>query len=315
MRQSVQDEGLHPAGDDPDWQESVYLAWRDSSSGLGGNHRLGNELNRETSNLWCGVYHDGGDRFRCNGEGLPLERLDTVGVTSGPQRLYHDGESLRFQLDAEGCRVAFAVVDDHRSFADAGARASGPDGAAGAIYSSHFNVACRVQGEVELGGRVLHVDAPAWRDHSWGVRRWNSFTASRSFGGSWGHFQFRYGSRVGADGSFFRRGSVTRDGQELEIAEATMLVAIDDDSIRCPSAEVNYRMADGTTMNVRIDGIGGILGVTRERCGWESVGDVRVDGEAGGWGFLEVSNNPRQGAPMPAYVLDDALTNGFIPAG
>ena len=40
------DEGLHPAGDDPDWQESAYLAWRDPVSGLGGNHRIGNEPNR-----------------------------------------------------------------------------------------------------------------------------------------------------------------------------------------------------------------------------------------------------------------------------
>src|SRR5689334_8802326 len=38
IRESVADEGLHPAGDDPDWQESVYLAWRDPVAGLGGNH-------------------------------------------------------------------------------------------------------------------------------------------------------------------------------------------------------------------------------------------------------------------------------------
>ena len=28
-------------------------------SGLGGNHRIGNELNRGTANLWCGVYQRG----------------------------------------------------------------------------------------------------------------------------------------------------------------------------------------------------------------------------------------------------------------
>ena len=105
------DEGLHPAGDDPDWQESAYLAWRDRASGLGGNHRIGNELNRGTANLWCGVYHQGGTRFRCNGEALALERLDQAGLCAGPQRLFHDGEHLRFMLDGDGCR---AGTRDHR---------------------------------------------------------------------------------------------------------------------------------------------------------------------------------------------------------
>ena len=106
------DEGLHPAGDDPDWQESAYLAWRDPVSGLGGNHRIGNELNRETANLWCGVYHESGTRFRCNGEALPLVRLEEVGLCAGPQRLFHDGEQLRFVLDGDGCRADLEITDD-----------------------------------------------------------------------------------------------------------------------------------------------------------------------------------------------------------
>ncbi len=108
----VADEGLHPAGDDPDWQESAYLAWRDPASGLGGNHRIGNELNRGTANLWCGVYREGGTRFRCNGEALPLVRLDeAAGLVAGPQTIFHDGETSalrarrrRLPLGARGRR-------------------------------------------------------------------------------------------------------------------------------------------------------------------------------------------------------------------
>src|SRR5436190_8827860 len=109
------DEGLHPAGDDPDWQESVYLAWRDAAAGLGGNHRIGNELNRGTANLWCGVYDEGGTRFRSNGEALPLDRLTDRGLTAGPQRLFHDGERLRFVLEGDGCRMDLEVEDDAAS--------------------------------------------------------------------------------------------------------------------------------------------------------------------------------------------------------
>ena len=48
--------------------------------------------------------------------------------------------------------------------------------------------------------------------------------------------------------------------------------------------------------------------------GWESIGDVWIDGEPGGWGFLEANINPRNGHSAPAFVLGDALTNGIIHA-
>jgi hypothetical protein len=313
------DEGLHPAGDDPDWQESAYLAWRDPAAGLGGNHRIGNELNRGTANLWCGVYADGGTRFRCNGEGLDLVRLEEIGVSAGPQRLFHDGDHLRLVLDGDGCRIDFEISDEGaRSFANAQTfrAVTGTAGPAGTIFSNNFHVFCRVRGTVELNGTKADVDAPGWRDHSWGARRWDSFVSSRSFGGTHGRgaelVQFRFASMVGVNGSFFRHGSLTRGGEPVPVAGADMLVHVDDDSVRCPSAEVHYHLDGGGTTMVRIDTIGGMIGVTAQRYGWESVGDVSVDGSPGGWGFLETNLNPRNGQSPPAFVLSDALTNGLI---
>jgi hypothetical protein len=309
------DEGLHPAGDDPDWQESAYLAWRDPESGLGGNHRIGNELVRRTANLWCGVYRDDGTRFRCNGESLPLVRLEEAGVGAGPQRLFHDGERLRFELAGEGCRVEFEIDDEgDRHYANA-KTFSGTAGAAGTIFSNNFHVFCRVRGTAELDGTTVEIDAPAWRDHSWGARRWDSFVSSRSFGAAHGEWRFRFASMVGVNGSFFRVGAVSRRGEPVPVDEAAMLVHVDDDSVRCPAAEVRYVLGDGKAMTVRIDTIGGMLGVTAQRVGWESVGDVTVDGEPGGWGFLETNLNARNGQDPPAYVLADALTNGVIRPG
>ena len=314
MPVSVRDEGLHPASDDVDWQESVYLAWRDHATGLGGNHRIGNELNRLTANLWCGVYHQDGTRFRHNAEELALHRLDEHGLSAGPQRLFHDGQRLRFVLQGAGCSMDLEIEDDADSITETDADAfAGSAGSAGAIFSSNFHAFCRAHGTVVLDGRTAQIDAPAWRDHSWGVRRWDSFLSSRSFGGSFGEsLQFRYASMVGANGSFFRHGSLVQDGKPVAVDSAEMLASIDDDSLRCPSAEVHYRLAAGGTTRVRIRTIGGMLGVTRERCGWESVGDVWVDDEPGGWGFLEVNNNPRNGQDSPTFALADALTNGII---
>jgi hypothetical protein len=318
---AVADEGLHPAGDDPDWQESAYLAWRDPLSGLGGNHRIGNEPNRGTANLWCGLYHQDGTRFRCNGEGLEQTVLHSAagetGLYAGPQRIVHDGSRLRFILGGDGCQADLVIADEgDRSFADA-KTFSGTGGVAGTIFSNNFHVACRVTGQVEMDGRRFEVvDAPAWRDHSWGVRRWDSFVSSRSFGGSHGvgpdALHFRFASMVGSNGSFFRIGALTQGGQKVPVAAAAMLVHVDDDSLSCPSAEVHYELEDGSTKVVRIATIGGMIGVTAQRYGWESVGDVTVDGEPGGWGFLETTLNARNGQAPPVFVLGDALTNGII---
>jgi hypothetical protein len=312
MPVSVGDEGLHPASDDADWQESVYLTWRDPQSGLGGNHRIGNELNRGTANLWCGVYHEDGTRFRHNGEELALQRVEGHGLSAGPQRLFHDGRQMRFVLEGDGCRMDLELEDDAGSLHWANAEAfAGSGGPAGAIFSNNFHVFCRARGTVTLDGRTAAVDASAWRDHSWGVRRWDSFVSSRSFGGLFGgSLEFRYASMVGANGSFFRQGWLVRDGSPLAVDSAAMLVSVDDDSLRCPSAEVRYRLADGQVMSIRIQTIGGMIGATHRRYGWESVGDVSVDGQPGGWGFLESNINPRNGERPPTFALADALTNG-----
>ncbi len=311
MAPTMDDEGLHPATDDIEWQESVYFAWRDAACGLGGNHRIGNEVNRGTANLWCGVYHEDGTRFRHNDEDLALERIEGHGLAAGPQRLFHDGERLRFVLETDTCRMDLVLEDEADSLSVSGANTfAGSKGAAGAIFSNNFHAACRASGSVSLDGRTAMISAPAWRDHSWGVRHWDSFLSSRSFGGSFGDLQFRYGSMVGANGSFFRQGSLTDRGETLNVASASMLLHVDDDSLRCPSAEVRYVLADGAAVDVRVRTIGGMLGVTRRRHGWESVGDVWVDGKPGGWGFLESNINPRNGDAPPAFALGDALVNG-----
>ncbi len=81
---------------------------------------------------------------------------------------------------------------------------------------------------------------------------------------------------------------------------------------RAPKCATGSKTA--ASRRVRIETIGGMIGATAQRYGWESVGDVTVDGVPGGWGFLETNLNARNGLDPPAYVLSDALTNGIVRA-
>ena len=105
---------------------------------------------------------------------------------------------------------------------------------------------------------------------------------------------------VGANGSFFRVG-VARAGAASRCRSRgpSMLVHVDDDSVRCPSAEVLLRArrtADDHgpdrdhRRHDRRHGAALRLGVGGRR---------QVDGVPGGWGFLETNLNARNGQDPP----------------
>jgi hypothetical protein len=64
MEYSPQDEFPHSPAEGPAWQESVFFAWYDRSTGIGGAHRVGHTPNRGTANCWTGIVTDDGKRFR-----------------------------------------------------------------------------------------------------------------------------------------------------------------------------------------------------------------------------------------------------------
>ena len=141
-------------------------------------------------------------------------------MCAGPQRIVQDGDRLYFVLDGDGCRVEFEIEDSGaRAYANA-QTFTGASGTTGTIFSNNFHVFCRVRGTVSLDGVTKSVDAPAWRDHSWGARRWDSFVSSRSFGAEHGGARYRFASMVGTNGSFFRIGAISRGEESVPVAQA-----------------------------------------------------------------------------------------------
>lgn len=86
---------------------------------------------------------------------------------------YSGYDGLRFSVDFEGLMEPFDIHDPEHS-PKAKAHASTAEKHAGSGlgsgYGGHFDLTCRVRGELQLGGKLYAVDCVETMDHSWGTR-------------------------------------------------------------------------------------------------------------------------------------------------
>lgn len=305
----ARDEGLHPNGPQPEWQESVFLAWRDSVRGVGGNHRIGNEINRGTANIWFGLYTDSGVRYRDNREGLQFERVARgYGLKAGPQQLFHDGDVLRYIAVNEEYSVNIVIEDLP------GSQKWGHTSPTQMAVSQreHFDTHCRVSGKVSIGDEELVVDGYGWRDHSWGPREWDKILNVRIIAGNFGGKRpYGFYSNMHANGNVSRSGMINLTGRWEDISDFTLTVAVEEDGVSARSAEVRSVLADGTPFDLHFDLSDSVLVKIREYTSVEGVGDV-INLETGekGFGYFAITNNPRSGREQPPLILHGTVENG-----
>lgn len=303
-----EDEGLHACGPDIDWQESVFLAWRDPVTGIGGDHRIGNELNRGVSNMWCGVYTDAKNRFRLNAEGIALQRLENAyGLQCGPQRMFHDGRSLRFLLDTDDCRVDLEITDIPLSehwLENTGVMLTS--------QSNHYDIHCTVKGTARIADQSVAVSGYGWRDHSWGVRKWDQILHHRCLSGNFGEgYIFDFFSMLFANGTLVKGGRITENGNRESIHSFDFVVGMADDCLTAQSATVRGRRPSGQEFDLHFDLADGVVVQTREYVGVEAVGEIKTTGTKPGFGYFALSSNARAGRAFPVLALHSVMKNGL----
>jgi hypothetical protein len=316
---SIVDEGLHPHGPEDNWQESWAIGWYDRKSGLGGNHRASNWANRNNGNLWCGVFHGREKIFRLNMEDQPMIRMPAgvYGIQSGPQRLFHDGEHLRMQVETPECSVDL-ILDDFKDSVekfDDGGDTGIP------IYKCHFNMHFACRGTVLLNG-VRHEiqEGLGWRDHSWGPRDYTVKPGHRSFHGNFGpDLNFHLLIVLTPEGKIHRRGHLVRNGQVYSFDTFTIRVEMLEDCVTPTNAKCHVFLDGGEKLTFSTDIVNGLFAQVQVMQGFfgggtcsftDSDGRTRDDGYC----YFEVTNNPRLGdKPMPV-ALANTLTNGYYEA-
>lgn len=203
FRLSTQDEYPHPAGPEPNFNESVYANAFDDTTGIGGWVRLGNRVNEGRAELAVCLYLpdgriaarfarpriDNNDRFDAGGLSFeviePMARLAAryegeVAIVTNPDdlrtpdRFFAEAERLPCKLEWTLDTISpqhggEPVRDDVQTM-------YGRDFSLG-----HYNQHIRTTGHITVGDAHFPISGHGWRDHSWGPRWWTNIVWYRLF--------------------------------------------------------------------------------------------------------------------------------------
>lgn len=203
------EERRHQAGPEEWWGESWYYDFVTDDGGLGGYMRLGLYPNRGVA--WYWLYLVGDDlpliRIRDHKISCPTDDNFTFEGDGWTSQLRWDDP--RWLLTAEGQALALsdpleAYRGEHGSPIQV--RVALDWEGIGPIYhwglTTRYEQTSRIRGDVTIGGEHYRVDCLGQRDHSWGVRSWdtpNCWSAGRLDDGTSYHLTdiFELGLMVG----------------------------------------------------------------------------------------------------------------------
>lgn len=182
------DELRHPPNEELEWQESYYLDFYDPKTTFACSCRIGLEENQNKANMNFAMHRGGKLVYNRHRFDLPLPKSDWTDMTLAdltfkliePQKkiqvLFNDGKTqVDLAFDAITPLFALGVIL--------------PENVAGdKQVDGHVEQLGKLKGYIVLEGEKVEIDTDAmvFRDHSWGVRKWQEFKEWRSIYGKVG---------------------------------------------------------------------------------------------------------------------------------
>ncbi|MET0986634.1 MAG: hypothetical protein ABW034_14625 [Steroidobacteraceae bacterium] len=301
-------ESRHPHDPDPWWQESVFLAWRDAASGIGGVHRIGTEINRGTSNCWLALFQEGTAQYRQVQEDVPFVDMGQTGFGCGPARFSATAAGLQWLLDTDEASCALTIKD----FPGENLWHGGGSATKNLSERDHYHNFCSVRGTVRLGSQTREVNGVGWRDHSYGVRHWDQVMHHRCVAGSFTpDHALDFMSWTGVDGRLVHGGFEIKGGKKAEIKDFDLTIAVDEDGVSARSADVKGLLPSGESFALHFQSTGSVLVHRGAYLGIEAVGIASLANGARGFGYMACSNNARLGQAYPPLILNALAKNGL----
>jgi hypothetical protein len=311
------DERPHQRGSDPWWQESVFFSWWAEEAGVGGVFRLGHEPNKGLANVWLGLVTSEGRRFRfCESE-LPLTDADRgrTGVSAhlGGDRLCWAGPvdgKLGWTIRHPDCD-ANVEIEDFYPMTNLWRLRTGTS-LADEFAPEHWEASGRVIGSVRLGDREYQVDGLCHRDHSWGLRKWDSLRSHRWVAGTFGpDLSFALVTWHSTDNVLFSGGYIFRDGEIIRADMVDPVAYLLPDGISIRGGRAEWTLENDTKLSIDCDAVDGVLFTHREVTESDTI--CRVVDQTGRKGFcdFEMTNNLRDGRSPVNIAVGAALEAGL----
>lgn len=309
---TASDEGSHRPSDHPQWQESVLMHWYDAARGIGGWHRIGHEPNNGEGRaaLWSYLFSRDGWQYRRCGE-VVLSQADRFpnGFGAGPRlRFTYDDDAAQWRIRDEelsadlACRNLFPLVDPFPR----------DDEVAAKRFAHHFEVAGRVTGSVNYGGKAIAVSGYGYRDHSWSERDWeNGMLNHRWFTGTLGpDFSFAAITAQSREGRLTRVGFVARKGVVQRTRNVDAIPYMEPDGLTHRGGEIRMTLEGGEQIHIRCKPFAGVL-FTRGTVAMVEMMCVAEGHGLTGYCDAEISTNPRDGKGPVRLSLNATTVDGF----
>ncbi len=240
IRLEPHDEGTHDPGDDPTFNESMYVNVYDPSAGLGVFFRIGNRPNEGRAEVTTCAFLPGGrvgfmfGRPHIEGNAVldaggmrfevtrPFEEMEvaydgTLCILDDPLQMADPKEAFTTNPHVP-CRAELTCTGVSTMF---GGEPSEPiEGAGEGFAKAHYEQLMAVSGRLTIGDDSYPLDGHGLRDHSWGPRTWQAPWYYRwltgNVGGEFGFMCSRVASRTGPG----TRGGFVWDGGEMHLCPA-----------------------------------------------------------------------------------------------
>ena len=189
------DEGVHPVGGEPTWNESRYVDFWDPHCRVGGWFRIGNRPNEGHAEMSACIWLPDG-RVACT---LSRPAITANGLEVGGQRwtvltpwrtteVRYEGSLsvLADPWDLTDPKRAFAASSPEQALVELRCESAGPHAVLGADQDQvqliflpgqtdwHYQHLAHVTGSVRVGSQSWVIDGRGGKDHSWGPRNWHA---------------------------------------------------------------------------------------------------------------------------------------------
>jgi hypothetical protein len=307
----LEDEYPHPVGDDPWWQESVFLTWWDHKNGVGGFHRIGHEPRAGEGGMatsWIGIFTQDGLRYRQHLY-VPLRAGDRGTDTfrcSDAHAMRHDGRNAIWTIEDPDCRMHLEAGDYTPRFDLFQAGGTVTDDFA----PGHFEAGGPIRGTLQLGDRRYEINGICYRDHSWGRREWSTLLSHRWIAGSCGPaLTFNAASWHGTDGSLRSFGIVARDGR-IDRADVDILVYMEIDACTHRGGRLTLNLHSGERIVLEPTPVDGAVTLHHNIACVDQLCLVDYNGHQGFCDF-EITTNPRAGSGPIRSALRATMESGL----